>query len=151
MADQTIKKIIVGKGSLPPLNGDTEQYIVRYRIISEDRNRASHWSPQYYVPITAPAMESLYDVSITKIQDSIVASWELDDDSEVLSSDIFVAFGQNPGAVGLYEYFATITGTTVTIPIPQSMSAVDVKVQLSVYPRKLVTSRIIASSGIQNL
>lgn len=151
MADQTIKKIIVGKGSLPPLNGDTEQYIVRYRIISEDRNRASHWSPQYYVPITAPAVESLYGVTVTKIQDSIVASWELDDDSEVLSSDIFVAFGQHHGAVGLYEYFATITGTTVTIPIPQSMSAVDVKVQLSVYPRKLVTSRIIASSGIQNL
>lgn len=151
MSNEAIKKVIVNKGSLPPLNGDTEQYVVRYRVISEDRNRASHWSPQYYVPITPPSVESLYLVNITKAQDSIVASWELEDDSEILSSDIFVAFGQQHGAVGLYEYFATITGTTVTVPIPQSMSAVDVKVQLAVYPRKLVLSRVIASSGVQNL
>lgn len=151
MADQTIKKVIIGKGSLPPLNGETEQYVVRYRIISEDRNRVSHWSPQYYVPITAPSVESIYAVDIVQTQGSIVASWDLDNDSEILSSDIFVAWGTAHGSVGAYTYHSTITGTTVTLAIPHGMKAVDVKVQLAVYPRNLVDSRIIASSGVQNL
>lgn len=151
MADQAIKKVIIGKGSLPPLNGDTEQYVVRYRIISEDRNRVSHWSPQYYVPITTPNVEDIYNVSIVQAQGTVVASWELDNDQEVLSSDIFVAWGTAHGSVGAYEYHSTITGTTVTLAIPQGMKAVDVKVQLAVYPRNLVESRIIASSGVQNL
>lgn len=151
MADQTIKKVIVGKGSLPPLNGDTEQYVVRYRIISEDRNRVSHWSPQYYVPITAPEVESLYAVNIVQTQSSVVASWDLDNELEVLPSDIFVAWGTAHGAVGAYEYHSTMTGTTVTLAIPHGMKAVDVKVQLAVYPRNLVLSRVIATSGVQNL
>ncbi len=47
MADRGIKKATVQSFALPsPLDG---QYLVRYRVVSEDKNRRSHWSPIYYL------------------------------------------------------------------------------------------------------
>jgi hypothetical protein len=40
------KKVILEKKDLPPLSPDGK-YLIRYRIISEDKNRTSHWSPIY--------------------------------------------------------------------------------------------------------
>jgi hypothetical protein len=48
MAD-VIKKAVVLENSLPPVNVQTQGHSVRYRIVSEDRNRSSHWSPIYRV------------------------------------------------------------------------------------------------------
>lgn len=47
MPDLNIKKNIVLKQNLPNLIGDNTnlKYDVRYRIVSEDKNRVSHWSP----------------------------------------------------------------------------------------------------------
>lgn len=47
MADKNIKKNIILKKDLPSFIGDPSQlkYDLRYRIISEDKNRLSHWSP----------------------------------------------------------------------------------------------------------
>lgn len=49
MADQGIKKVIILNEDLPIINSDIGGYGVRYRIVSEDRNRISHWSPTYYL------------------------------------------------------------------------------------------------------
>lgn len=47
MPDSNIKKNIVLKQNLPNLIGDNTnlKYEIRYRIVSEDKNRVSHWSP----------------------------------------------------------------------------------------------------------
>lgn len=47
MPDKNIKKNIILKKDLPNVIGDdtTLNYEIRYRIISEDKNRVSHWSP----------------------------------------------------------------------------------------------------------
>jgi hypothetical protein len=45
MANENIKKVRVLQQDLPTINSITEKYDVRYRIISEDKNRVSHWSP----------------------------------------------------------------------------------------------------------
>ncbi len=45
MADAGIKKVIIKKASLPPLDHDKVGYVFRYRIVSEDKNRTSQWSP----------------------------------------------------------------------------------------------------------
>lgn len=59
MSDPGIKKYRQAYTDLSPINSETEGYLLRYRIISEDRNRVSHWSPVYllvpdytYVPGT---------------------------------------------------------------------------------------------------
>lgn len=42
--DEAIKKVKVPVNLLPPLAND-EEYLLRYRVISEDQNRTSAWSP----------------------------------------------------------------------------------------------------------
>ena len=45
MANEVIKKIKISQDSLPTIKSLTGKYDVRYRIVSEDKNRTSHWSP----------------------------------------------------------------------------------------------------------
>jgi hypothetical protein len=49
MADAGIKKSILSVAELPAINPILEGYEVRYRIVSEDKNRTSHWSPSYLI------------------------------------------------------------------------------------------------------
>jgi hypothetical protein len=49
MTDPGIKKSIVSLEELPAINPILEGYEVRYRIVSEDKNRTSHWSPSYLI------------------------------------------------------------------------------------------------------
>jgi hypothetical protein len=49
MADANIKKLKISQSDMPPINSVDEGYNLRYRIISEDRNRLSHWSPIYLI------------------------------------------------------------------------------------------------------
>ena len=44
MVDANIKKVTQSFSEMPPLSSITEGYDIRYRIISEDKNRLSHWS-----------------------------------------------------------------------------------------------------------
>lgn len=49
MANQNIKKVRIPYNELPPINTLTEGYNIRYRFVSDDRNRTSHWSPIYNI------------------------------------------------------------------------------------------------------
>lgn len=57
MARSGIQKAEIVKSELPDLDvlpDNTAGYYVRYRIVSEDRNLISHWSPVYAVTDTSP-------------------------------------------------------------------------------------------------
>ena len=45
MADSGIKKAIIKKALLPAIDSNNIGYIFRYRVVSEDKNRTSQWSP----------------------------------------------------------------------------------------------------------
>lgn len=45
MVDSGIKKIRIKQEDLPAIKVDAEGYVLRYRVLSEDKNRTSHWSP----------------------------------------------------------------------------------------------------------
>lgn len=49
MADPGIKQYRQAPADLPAINSINEGYTLRYRVISEDRNRVSHWSPAYLI------------------------------------------------------------------------------------------------------
>lgn len=48
MATPGIKNVVVSSQDLPAVNTNNE-YIVRYRIVSDDKNRYSQWSPMFLV------------------------------------------------------------------------------------------------------
>lgn len=44
-------KVTINKDDLPPINGESESYFTRFRIITDDRNNKSYWSPIYQIPV----------------------------------------------------------------------------------------------------
>ena len=64
MVDSNIKKVTILKKDLPNYIGDNSSlsYEIRYRVVSEDRNRSSHWSPIYKVGETSTYDETGFDI-----------------------------------------------------------------------------------------
>lgn len=91
MADAGIKKVVILKKDLPNYVGDNESlsYKVRYRVVSEDKNRVSHWSPIYSLGDTSTGDETGFDpanpnttsiphnVIINKSNHTVSISWTL--------------------------------------------------------------------------
>jgi len=72
MADNNIKKVIILKKDLPQFYGSDQEYVVKYRIITEDKNRTSHWSPNYKLPV-APVTAIDYRIAVEQSHDMINA------------------------------------------------------------------------------
>lgn len=64
-----IKKVTIRKSDLPPVTSNNEYYI-RFRLISDDRNRRSHWSaiktltgnPVFSVPGSSTVADGIVNV-----------------------------------------------------------------------------------------
>jgi len=110
MADAGIKKLIIPKNQLPLVNDDNE-YVLRYRIISDDKNRSSHYSPIFSVPALdiEPVSGNLF-----KNGTSSTVVWG--DENNRPKYDIFVKFdGGNyfyHGTSPIHTYGFLNTGTT---------------------------------------
>jgi hypothetical protein len=103
MADQGIKKVRIPKNQLPPV-GDDNEHLIRYRVVSDDKNRSSHWSPIFVVPAQDTQQvigQLIYTGGI------LIAVWG--DELNRPSYDIFVKFDG-----GAYEYHGTSPTHTYT-------------------------------------
>jgi len=151
MSDRGIKKVRIARGALPPINSDTEQYVVRYRILSEDRNRVSHWSPQYLLDPNPIIIVEDSGISVTQTGTFLTVTWEDEDESPAY--DVFVSWGTSPGSTGLETFYTTVSGQFVVIPIPtdEVYVASQVTIQRVVRPKRLVESMIVAQSSIISL
>lgn len=106
MASSGLQKAKVLKKSLPPLSvfpDDSIGYYARYRIISEDRNRTSHWSPVYAV--AAPDV-TLVAGTFSFVDDVLRLVWDTSETSAAY--DIFVEWGADIKKI-------EITTTTVIV------------------------------------
>ena len=76
MADANIKKVTIPVTSLPYVDIDDTGlfYNVRYRIISEDKNRLSHWSKIYRVDMPSTTDADLPYTSAARIHVNKVGS-----------------------------------------------------------------------------
>jgi hypothetical protein len=133
MADSNIKKITVKRSSLPPVDYDSQKYNIRYRVISEDKNRSSHWSPIYNsigsdINVTSGA--------VSKTEQIITAVWE--DQNSSSTYDIFVKFDSNQFvykgiATGHSYSFANQGTTSVRVIIQAVSSKKEIKEDFLVY------------------
>ena len=105
MADQGIKKIIIPRSSLPPA-GKNGEYLIRYRIASQDKNRYSHWSLIHKV-----IGKSLQTVEgrIEKVNSIIVVAW--DSVPNIGSYDIFTKYICIKDFIAYYNWFVYIPST----------------------------------------
>jgi hypothetical protein len=133
MADANIKKLRILKSYLPPVDHDTEKYNLRYRVISEDRNRTSHWSPIYNSDGTNVIGTS---GALSISQEIITAVWG--DENNHPAYDIFVSFDGDPffwhGTATVHSYSFLSEGlTTVQVKVQLVSSKKEIKASLQVF------------------
>jgi uncharacterized protein (DUF2141 family) len=133
MVDSNIKKTRILKSSLPPIDHDTEKYNIRYRIISEDRNRTSHWSPIYNSDGVDLVVTS---GAVSKAGDVITAVWG--DQNDFPEYDVFVKFDSGDffyhGKSKVHSYSFLKTGTTsVRVKVQIISSKKEIKAALNIF------------------
>ena len=113
------KILRIPKNQLPPVESDNV-YSVRFRVVSEDKNRTSHWSPIFIVDSVEPtAVNGALSVTAA----IITAVWG--DEEGRPAYDVFVNFD----SAG-YQYH----GTTLTHSYPflnEGTSTVRVAIQIA--------------------
>jgi hypothetical protein len=129
----SVKKVTLVKEDLPPLTPDGE-YLIRYRIISEDKNRTSHWSPIYTLDAKSFIEDVSGDLQISNGSLAINTVWQA---AAIASSyDIFVSFGiYNTGTATIawdsYIYHGSSASTSYSFLRPTAVTDIRVKIQLS--------------------
>jgi hypothetical protein len=127
MADPGIKKVIIAKKNLPSIFGTHQKYVVRYRIVSEDRNRTSHWSAQY--KLNAPAITNInHSISVDATANTIKLVW--DEVSNISGYDIYVKWDS-----GSWSHITTTTNNNYTCLIKDSSTSVQFAVQVPTFPK----------------
>ena len=128
MNQEPIKKFITPVTDLPPINAQTQGYSVRYRVISADKNRTSHWSPVYllqpgytFMPgdivfNKAGSIASIVwdSVEVTKIDDGNTYSI-----TKTHEYDVWVRWDRG-GDNGDWLYKERIDTTSLSMPIPST-------------------------------
>ena len=128
----SVKKVTIEKKDFPPLSPNGE-YLLRYRIISEDKNRTSHWSPVYKLDATPFIEQVSGDLQINSTS-GVTAIWG---DTNLKSLyDIFVSFGiYNPGTSTIawqeYVYHGSSPIHTYSFLKQEVHTDIRVKIQLA--------------------
>ena len=135
-----VKKAIIQKESLPPIDSESAGYVVRYRIISEDKNRTSHWSPVF---VTSAVPTTSVEGALSITSSIITAVW--DDELNRPSYDVFVKFDS-----GSFFYHVTTPIHTYQF-LNVGTTSVHVKVQIASSIKEIKAGLVIFDSGAESL
>ena len=113
------KILRIPRNQLPPVESDNI-YSVRFRVISEDKNRVSHWSPIFVIDSVTPVAVS---GALSVTETIITAVWG--DEEGRPAYDVFVNFDS-----GGYEYHGTTTTHQYAF-LNEGTSTVRVAIQIS--------------------
>lgn len=118
------------------MNADTESYFYRYRIISEDRNQVSHWTPIQSVK-TSPVTQLTEDeYSLRKNESAnsndVVLVWATPESLVGVSLDLYVrwtatdSYQDEAAANALiaypWQHIASVSGSSYSLIIPQTIT-----------------------------
>jgi hypothetical protein len=121
---EIIKKAKILKESLPPVSSITGNYSVRYRIISEDKNRNSSWSSVYSVDPNYTYVPGKINVSsssgvVRVAWDSVTIKIGTNTIRQAKDYDIFVKWSKADG-VGDWKYVERITTNSTSFVVPDT-------------------------------
>ena len=131
-----LQKASLNIEQLPPLkviDANTVGYYVKYRFLSEDRNRVSHWSPTYLLTppyeFRRPSEKNLGDFLVQKQSSGIVnIAWDPIDVynkdffiRKAIGYDIWLRWSRN-GSNGDWIYEERVSNTSLAILVPPNYS-----------------------------
>jgi hypothetical protein len=138
MSNPVVKKVVIKKEDLPAFNGTEQNYLVRYRIVSEDRNRTSHWSPYYSV--TTPTVAQVA-CSVTVLSNVINLVWQNPTSTTFQQYDVYIKTN-----IEDWTYLSSSSSTQFSTLVPTGISSFQVAVQVPTYPKKYFTNAAIFTS-----
>lgn len=122
------KRLVIPSESLADVNRYTGEYDVRYRIISEDRNRFSYWSPIYSVD---PELKYIpNEDAIEKFNTYVTVIWDAAQIYKITTGattvfiqeldkyDLWVRWGRSQPGDWIYK--ERLSNTSVSLIIPQT-------------------------------
>jgi hypothetical protein len=129
MVDDNIKKIVIPQSDLPPIRVDDEGYVFRYRIISDDKNRRSHWSPIKVIkPEYTFVSEDIYHDKAGQISTIVWTPVIIKKGTKTITQaseyDVWVRWDKNNG--GDWIYSSQINGTSLSLITPSTYTINDV-------------------------
>jgi hypothetical protein len=123
MANEVIKKIKIEQDNLPTINSATEKYDIRYRIVSEDRNRLSHWSPIISIDpayIYVSGNISIVSSGITTVAwDTVTIKIGTQVIRQAKDYDVWVKWSKAAGN-GDWNYAQRISGNSISLVHPST-------------------------------
>jgi hypothetical protein len=139
MADPGAKKVTVLKSDIVLMSGADQSYTIRYRVVSEDKNRTSHWSPQYKLSLTPldPIVSPRPHV-VTVANGAINCVWEQTQGLSAEKYDVYINWATDP-AEPVWEYSSTVTSPSFQIIKRSTASKVQIAVQVPTFPKERFT------------
>ncbi len=144
MPDSGIKKVVIQKSSLPEISGANQNYSLRFRIVSEDKNRSSHWSTKYRLSV--PSVTGIdYRVAVDQSHDMVMAVWvpEAGTKSEF---DVYVKWDNEA-----WQFVSTVFTTTYSTIIKTGATHVQIAVQVPTFPKERFAGSTLFESAQQNV
>lgn len=121
MNNEVIKKIRISQNDLPTINSITEKYDIKYRIVSEDKNRTSQWSPIINIDpeyIYVPGNISIVSSGITTVAwDSVTIKIGTQIIRQAKDYDVWVKWSK-PAGLGDWNYVQRISGNSINLVHP---------------------------------
>lgn len=138
MSNPIVKKVIIKKEDLPAFSGELQSYLVRYRVVSEDRNRASHWSPRYKINVvpeinreTTPPEDWIpHSVVVSENKQIINVVWTPPTNLKS-NFDLYVKWGNDA-----FKYVASIQTFSYSILALAGYNTVQFAVQVPTFPKQ---------------
>lgn len=149
MSNPIVKKVIIKKQDLPAFSGELQSYLVRYRIVSEDKNRTSHWSPRYKVNVepeinreTIPPEDWIpHSVALSENKQVITIVWTPPANLKP-DFDLYVKWGSDA-----FKYVLSIQAPSYTIQVPSGYNTVKFAVQVGTFPKQRFTKATLFESN----
>lgn len=115
----------IDKYTLPAINAESGTYFVRYRIVSENQNNFSYWSPIYEVDPEFTYLSGNFTHSVVSDQVSIIwdpASIIKDSQNigEIREYDIWLNWYKNSIGIGDWNYKERVEGSSSSFNVPST-------------------------------
>jgi hypothetical protein len=130
MVDNNIKKIVIPQSDLPPIRVEDQGYVFRYRIISDDKNRRSHWSPIKVVkPEYTFVSGDIYHDKAGEISSIVWTPVIIKKGTKTITQaseyDVWIRWDKNDGGDWIYSSQVNATSLSLITPSTYTINDVD--------------------------
>ena len=154
--DKNIKQVKILKNNLPGALGSDSGliYNIRYRVVSDDKNRTSHWSDVKNLTIgsVVELTSSSYSLTHSNSTHIITLVWKPDATHNFSQYDIFIAFdiaGATP-TNSEFEYAGSVSSPSFST-IFSTEDNVVIRVQPYTSNHEIISGAVILQTAKTNL